>query len=150
MKSKQCMMKLLKKTYTNKRDLEIDTFFELVNWYKLLKRWGLFPTFAEASGTILELKSKSESIKKVWHNNPHQSLPQILALMGLLPLRHTKKGSNNSDWYFTGIPEMYGDMDIPIEETNITIIKTGIFGIRRKNPIYKLTKDVKIRKTIKK
>ena len=130
----------MKRTYTNRRELEIDLFFKYVNWYKLLKKWGLYPTFAKATDTIFEYKQKTESIRKVWKNHPNQTLPQILAVMGILPLKHVRRGTDNAQWYFSTINNLMEDMNIPRDLYTIERKDTWIFNIKRKNPIYKVKK----------
>lgn len=136
------MLKLFRRTYHNKRDAEIEIFFKHVNWYKLLHVWGLFSTFIEARETIYLLKREQERIKQVWHDNPLDSLAQVLASMNLLPMRKITKGNSNSDWYFSSIEDLMVLMDIPECEHKLWVSIYNIFNIKRKYPKVILIKDM--------
>lgn len=131
---------IFKKKYTNKRELEIDLFFKYVNWYKLLKSWSLFPTYALASDTILIFKQNTELIKTLWKDNPNKSLPQILALYGNLPFKHIRKTGSNFEWYFSSISELMETMNIPQGLYDIEFINEWPWGTKRKQPIWRVKK----------
>jgi hypothetical protein len=139
------MLKLFKCKYTNKRDIEIEVFFKHVNWYKLLKHWGLFKTFSEAIETINLYRSKTKQIKKVWHNNPTNSLPQILTYMEILPLKYVKKTYKNTDWYFSTIQDLLEVMNVPEREYLVWSSVNNCLGFKRKHPKIVLIKDLSTR-----
>jgi hypothetical protein len=147
------MLKLFRKRYTSKREMEIDIFFKHVNWYKLLKAWDLYPSFHAASGAILELKRRQTEIKKVWHDNPTLSLPALLSSMGLIHKTILRKNrGDNSDWYFSSIDDLFYAMNIPEREHFIWCSLFNMFGFKRKYPDCMLVKDLStrhIRKIIK-
>lgn len=136
------MLKLFRRTYHSKRDAEIEIFFQHVNWYKLLKEWGLFPTFLEARNTIYILKREQERIRQTWHDNPNSSLAQILASMGLLPIKKISKGNNNATWYFDSIEDLMEMMGVAKREYVLWTSRYNIFGFERKYPKVILLKDM--------
>jgi hypothetical protein len=147
------MIRLLRKKYTTKRDMEIDIFFKHVNWYKLLRAWDLFPSFHAASETILELKRNQKKIKKMWHDNPTLSLPALLTSMNLLTTKIVKRNrGENANWYFSSIDDLFVVMGIPEREHFIWCTMFNRLGIRRKYPDCVLIKDLStehIRKILK-
>lgn len=139
------MIRIFKKTYTNKRELEIETFFKNVNWYKLLKAWGIFPSFKAASETIMDLRSNTKCIKKTWLNNLTYSLPQVLSVLNLLPQSVIEQKHDHfakSKWYFSTYRDLMEEMNIPKSEFLIWCSSYNMFGKKRKQPSCSLIKNL--------
>jgi hypothetical protein len=128
--------KLVMKKNVNKRILQIELFFEYVNWYKLLQSWKLFPTFVEAVDTVNLLRENKKLIRRTWLDNIELTLPQVLAMLILLPLDNVKKGYNNTTWYFSTIDQLMETMKIPTSKYVIWYSPFDVLNIRRKQPMY--------------
>jgi len=140
------MFNLFKKRYTNKRELEIDTFFEHVNWYVLLVNiWKLYPTFHSSVNHIIILKNNIELIKKRWKDNQQMTLPQVLDSLELLPISWKFKKAKldqSTDWYWMSIEELMYSMHVPEQHFIIWRSAYNRFGIKRRKAIFILIKNL--------
>jgi hypothetical protein len=136
------MLRIFKKKYTNKRELEIKIISKYINWYKLLvQQWNLFPNYTVASDTIKNLKEYKDYIKNRWKKNPELSLGEILSLLGFLP-KNIISSSKTSTWYYEDYEDIMCRMNVPERDYLIWRSSYNIFGKRRKHAVYQLVKDM--------
>jgi hypothetical protein len=126
--------------YNTKKELQIDLFFDHVNWYKLLTDWHVHATGPEMTVTVASLNNNINLIKKTWKQNPELTLPQILTSLFLLPLKYIRKGNSNTNWYFSTFEDLMHTLQVDEKHYMIYLDDKRTFLGFKLKPKYRIIK----------